>query len=156
MADRTGKRQSAVGNRLRPARASDYHAVRHLLSDAKLPIEGLEDFFGEGYVVCELEGRVIGALGVEIYGRYGLLRSAVVDETYRGEGLGEQLTKERLEWARSQGLEAVYLLTTTAAPFFERLGFERVERPSAPAEVQASKEFSSVCPSSAVCMRLVL
>lgn len=152
----TGKRQSAVGNRLRPARASDYHAVKQLVADANLPVEGLEDHFGENYVVSELRGRVIAVQGIEIHGSYGLLRSAVVDEAFRGEGLGVTLTKERLEWAKAQGLKAVYLLTTTAATFFGKLGFERVDRASAPAELQRSKEFSSVCPSSAVCMRLSL
>jgi len=154
--DKTGSRQSAVGSRLRHARASDYHVVKQLLEGAKLPVEGLDDFFGEGYAVADLEGRVIGALGIEVYGGYGLLRSAVVDEPYRGSGLGEQLTRERIEWSRAQKLKALYLLTTTAASFFDKLGFKRVERATVPAEVQASKEFAMVACASAACMRFDL
>ena len=145
-----------VETSLRQARASDYHAVRDLLAHAQLPVDGLDEHFANGYVVAEHDGSVIGAEGVEVYGRYGLLRSAVIDQSHRGKGLGEQLTLDRIEWARAQDLKALYLLTTTAAPFFRKLGFEIVDRASAPADVQASKEFSSICPSSATCMKLDL
>lgn len=145
-----------VDSPLRPARSSDYHAVRDLLEEARLPTEGLEEHFADGYVVAEHGGAVIGAEGIEVYGRYGLLRSAVVDAEHRGTGLGEKLTMDRLAWARQNNLKALYLLTTTAAPFFKRIGFETVDRASAPAELQVSKEFASVCPSSAVCMKMDL
>ena len=38
----------------------------------------------------------------------------------------EALVRNRLAWAGTEGLEGVYLLTTTAARYFPRLGFERV------------------------------
>ena len=75
---------------------------------------------------------------------------------YRGTGLGMRLTEERIGWARKQRLEALYLLTTTAAPFFGRLGFVEVARASAPAAVQTSREFATACPAGATCMRLPL
>ena len=142
--------------RLRSATPADVEAVRALLAAADLPLEGLEDQFGDGYVLAERAGRVVAAEGIEVYGDDGLLRSAVVDAALRGRGLGERLTRERLDWARRRGLRAVWLLTTTAAPFFDRLGFARVERASAPPALQASREFATVCPSSAACMRLPL
>ena len=141
---------------LRPASAADLASVRALLVSADLPQDGLEDQFGDRYVVAVRGGRVVGAEGIEVHGDDGLLRSAVVDGALRGQGLGEQLTRERLAWARARGLRSVWLLTTTAAPFFDRLGFARVERASAPPALQASREFASVCPSSATCMRLEL
>ncbi len=141
---------------LRPAGPADLAAVRALLADAQLPVEGLEEQFGERYVVAEADGQVIGAEGVEVHGAFGLLRSAAVAVRHRGTGLGQRLTRERLDWARAHRLRAVYLLTTTAAPFFARLGFRAVPRASAPPELQASREFATVCPASAVCMRLDL
>jgi amino-acid N-acetyltransferase len=101
-------------------------------------------------------GRLIGAAGVERYGSYGLLRSVVAAPDWRGRGIGEALVRDRLGWAERAGLEAVYLLTTTAMEYFPRLGFAAVERATAPAEIRASPEFSSVCPSSAVVMRRIL
>ena len=105
------------------------------------------------FEVGERAGMVVGAIGVERYGDYGLLRSAVVTETERGSGLGARLTRERLDWGRAQNMRSIYLLTTTAAPFFERIGFARIDRHEVPAEVQAAPEFATICPASAVVMR---
>jgi amino-acid N-acetyltransferase len=141
---------------LRAARASDLAPVQALLREAKLHLEGLEEQFPRSYVVAESAGALVGAMGIEVYGRYGLLRSAVVAPAQRGAGLGRTLTENRIAWARSQRLEALYLLTVTAEPFFAHLGFAKSPRKSAPAELQASLEFSKLCESSAVCMRLDL
>lgn len=141
---------------LRDAAAADLIAVRELLRDARLPLDGLEEQFGDRYAVAEAAGRVVGVEGIEVYDRWGLLRSAVVAPQLRGSGLGVRLTENRLAWARHQRLEALYLLTTTAAPFFARLGFVEVPRASAPAPLQGSREFATACPASATCMMLPL
>ena len=140
---------------LRPATAEDHPAVRALLESAELPVDGLEDFFPGGYAVAEAEGRIIGATGIETHGGDGLLRSAVVAPEWRGHGIGRLLAEERLSWARRRGFRAVYLLTTTAVGYFPRLGFVAVERDEVPPGVQASREFSTACPSSAAAMRLL-
>ena len=139
---------------IRPPRAPDLEVVRRLLEAAKLPLDGLEDQFGERYVVAESPQGLIGVEGIELYGHYGLLRSAVVDPAWRGKRVGEALTRERLAWARTQGLRAIYLLTTTAADYFPRFGFQVVDRSEVPREIRGSREFSSACPESAVVMRL--
>jgi amino-acid N-acetyltransferase len=54
--------------------------------------------------------------------------------------------------ARQTGVSELVLLTQTAKDFFQRRGYQIIERPSAPASVQASQEFRSLCPSSAFCM----
>jgi len=46
----------------------------------------------------------------------------------------------------------LYLLTTTAEAYFERLSFKPVERQAAPPEVQATREYSALCPSSSSLM----
>jgi amino-acid N-acetyltransferase len=141
---------------LRAATAADAGAVRELLRDANLHLEGLEEQFPQNYVVAESGRSLVGAMGIEVYGKYGLLRSAVVAPAQRGTGLGRKLTAERVVWARARRLEALYLLTVTAEPFFARLGFVKTPRASAPAEVQKSLEFVKLCSSTAVCMSLVL
>ncbi|HJU65936.1 MAG TPA: arsenic resistance N-acetyltransferase ArsN2 [Gemmatimonadaceae bacterium] len=148
--------QATTSYSLRPARSSDLDRVIELLAAARLPTEGLEEQFGDRYVIAESDGRIIGAEGMELYGPYGLLRSAVVEPAWRGQGIGEALTENRLSWARAQQLRAIYLLTMTAADFFPRFGFVVVERESAPAEVQRSREFCGQCPMSAITMRLTL
>lgn len=141
---------------LRPAGAGDFDAVRTLLRDASLPTDGLDEQFGPGYVLAEEDGVLVGAMGIERYGPYGLLRSAVTAPSRRGRGLGQALANERIAWARDQRLKALYLLTTTAADFFARFGFRPVERPAVPEEIRGSREFAVACPESAVVMTLPL
>jgi amino-acid N-acetyltransferase len=50
-------------------------------------------------------------------------------------------------------MPAVYLLTNTAAEYFPRFGFERITRADVPPAVQASIEFTSLCPYTATVMR---
>ncbi len=141
---------------IRAARADDFPRVQALLSAAELPLDGLEDQFGEAYAVAEADGVLVGAEGIETYEDAGLLRSAVVDPSWRGRGVGDALTRDRLAWARARGLREVYLLTTTAADYFPRYGFVRVSRASAPPALQRSREFAEACPQTAVTMRLIL
>jgi N-acetylglutamate synthase-like GNAT family acetyltransferase len=54
--------------------------------------------------------------------------------------------------AAGLGVEEIYLLTMNAAGFFERLGFNRVDRSGVPVEIQRTREFSEFCPASAVVM----
>lgn len=138
---------------IRTASAEDLAVIRRLLREAELPVEGVEEQFGSGYAVATEEGEAVGAAGVERYGRFGLLRSVVVAPAARNRGVAELLVRDRLAWAGTEGLEAVYLLTTTAARYFARLGFETVERDDLPLEIRDSREFASVCPSTAVAMR---
>ena len=139
--------------KVRTVTSDDLATIRRLLREAELPTDGLEEQFGPGYAVMMDEGAVIGAAGVERYGRFGLLRSVVVTREARSRGAAELLVRDRLAWAGTEGLEAVYLLTTTAARYFARLGFENVERDALPVEIRDSREFASLCPSTAVAMR---
>jgi amino-acid N-acetyltransferase len=123
-----------------------------LLRKADLPSAGvaerLSDFF-----VAEQDGSLIGVAGLEIYRSSALLRSVVVEDEWRGSGVGGRLIDLALEKARARGLEDVFLLTTTAEYYFPRFGFACVNRDAVSVEVQASVEFQGACPASAVVMR---
>jgi N-acetylglutamate synthase-like GNAT family acetyltransferase len=141
---------------IRSATSDDLPTVSRLLEQAQLPLDGLEEQWGPGYAVAVDGGTVVGAAGIERYGRFGLLRSVVTAPAERGRGVADSLVRNRLAWAGTEGLEGVFLLTTTAAGYFPRLGFQRVERDSLPIEIRESREFASVCPGSAVAMRCEL
>lgn len=126
--------------------------MQALLLDAGLPVAGLTEQFPSAYVVARTDAALLAVAGLEPYGSAGLLRSLAVAERARSKGLGRRLVEDRLSAAHALGLERVFLLTTTAAAYFERLGFERVRRDTAPAELAASTEFAHACPASAVCM----
>lgn len=126
--------------------------VRRLLSAAILPLddltpEHLEHFFG-----CGAQDAPLGVGGVELHGRDALLRSLAVDEKARGRGCGQALVAALEAYARARGVRRIYLLTTTAARFFEGLGYCVVAREGAPEAIRATREFSTLCPASAAFM----
>ena len=73
--------------------------------------------------LLEGDDGVVGMIGLEVYPPSALLRSVVVDEFLRGQGLGDMLAEKALTEARSRGLRNVYLFTMDRAPFFARHGF---------------------------------
>src|SRR5688572_33490984 len=141
---------------IRAAQPDDMSAVEAALRDSELPVDGLHDQFGDGYAIAEASGRVIGVEGIEVHGDDGLLRSAAVVSSWRGQGVGDALTRDRITWARRRGLRSLYLLTTTAGNYFPRFGFSTVDRDAAPDAVKQSREFSEACPSTALLMALSL
>jgi amino-acid N-acetyltransferase len=140
---------------VRRATGADYRGVMHLLEAANLPVAGVPSTLTDFYV-AEDQGRILGAVGLELYGADALLRSAVVDAAARGAGTGRALVQRILGHARERGVRAVYLLTTTAERYFLRFGFDRIAREEVPAGVKASIEFRGACPASAVVMRRVM
>jgi N-acetylglutamate synthase-like GNAT family acetyltransferase len=141
---------------LRPAGPADLGPVERLIATADLPLDGLRDQFGDGYAVAVADGAIVGVEGIEVHGRDGLLRSAAVSPEWRGRGVGDALTRDRLAWAQQRGLDAVYLLTTTAGDWFPRFGFRPADRAEAPDAIQRSREFAEACPDSALFMKLQL
>jgi amino-acid N-acetyltransferase len=136
---------------LRRAQTADLPAVEALLRARQLPLDGVRERF-ERFWVADADGAVVGAAGLEVHGRLGLLRSLAVEQEAGGTGIGSRLTWQLLEEAVGLGLREVYLLTTTAAEFFPRFGFVRIRRMEVPSELQASPEFAA-CPATALAMR---
>ena len=127
-------------------------AIAALLSRCALPVDGLADC-GDELFVARADGEVVACAGLDVRGASALLRSVAVAPTHRGRGLGQRVTAQALERADALGLDAVYLLTTTAEQFFPRFGFVPVERRDVPADIRGSVEFTSACPASAIVMR---
>ena len=134
------------------AEASDLPAVRRLLETQHLPLDGIDEHVST-MVVAKKGSEVVGAAAVELYADGALLRSVVVDPMVQGQGLGHRLSDAALSIAKERGTDTAFLLTTTAEKFFPKLGFEQIVRDDVPASVQASIEFQSACPASAVVMR---
>jgi amino-acid N-acetyltransferase len=136
---------------LRPAAPGDWPAIAALLSQHGLPTEGAADHLAH-FIVAEEAGGIAGVAGLELYGDAALLRSVAVAEP--GAGLGSVLVRAAITQARASGVHDVILLTTTAARFFPRFGFERIGREAVPAALLASSEFRGACPASAETMAL--
>jgi amino-acid N-acetyltransferase len=137
--------------RIREATSRDLGAVQSLLSANDLPIDGVKENFSS-FIVAEDNGEIAGAIGLEMFGPVGLLRSAVVSLDHRGSGVGRRLVEQILDRASDEGIEELFLLTTTAEKYFPRFGFSSTTRSAVPAAVKASAEFHGACPDTAVVM----
>ena len=77
-------------------------------------------------------GRLVGFCALHIHTTtLAEVRSLVVDESVRGEGVGTGLVRRALEEAKSLGLKEVLSLTYQQA-FFERLDFKEIPKESLP------------------------
>jgi len=97
-------------------------------------------------------GEIVAYAGFELYGADALLRSVVVLPGRRRAGQGRAMVSATLAEAGRLGATRVFLLTTTAKVFFERLGFAAIDRASAPAAILATRQIAGLCPSSAPLM----
>ena len=127
----------------------------NLLQSNNLPTEDLPSSLDEFYAAID-EGRVVGLIGMERYTHYGLLRSMVVHPTYRNRHIAEKLVQLLEQTAHASGITAMYLLTETAPQYFERKGYQKIAREEVPEALQASSEFSHVCPVSAIVMKKMI
>lgn len=107
---------------LRPARSSDARSLAPLMTSLGYPssaqdmerrmraIAGREDF---ATWIAELDGSVAGMVGAcvapyyERNGHYARVLAIVVDERFRGQGLGALLLGTAEDWARARGAGAV-------------------------------------------------
>lgn len=137
----------------RPARFEDYVAIRALLVTQGLPSEdvGASDEVGR-FHLAEQDGQIVGCAGLEVYGTDALLRSVAVTPSMRGSGLGRALVGIAERYAAAIGVRRLFLLTTSAADYFSRIGYKSCDRSVAPPPIQTSSQFSGLCPASAVCM----
>jgi amino-acid N-acetyltransferase len=129
----------------------DVKTVFQFLKDNALPYKDIALEKTDIFTYHDNDGNLIGTGGLEFYGRYALLRSVSVRTDLRGKSIGKHIVDDLLAKAR-QKAEEVYLLTETAHQYFKHLKFNDVDRKSVPKEIQASTEFSNVCPTSAACM----
>jgi amino-acid N-acetyltransferase len=140
---------------LAPLRPEQWPHLTTLLTQAGLPIDGLADH--RDATLVALDGNtVIGSVALEVYGRVALLRSLAVAPDRQGQGIGAQLFDAALAMAQARGIHTLYLLTETAAPYFERRRFVPITRAEVDPAVTASVEFTDACPASAQAMRLAL
>lgn len=124
-----------------------------LLWSAGLPVSDLREAPSLELFGLRADGRLVGVVGVERYGEVALLRSLAVDPAYRASGYGQALVRHAERWAMRHGATTCYLLTTTAADFLARLGYEVTSRAEAPAVIAATSQFSGLCPASSTFMR---
>lgn len=131
----------------------DIPALARALMAEGLPTEDLAGDAKTFLAFRDRKGALVGFAGAELFGATALLRSVVVLPTARGKAYGSAIVEWMVKYAVAQGVRSIFLLTTTAAPFFRKRGFRHVDRDEAPRPIASTREFASLCPSTAVFMR---
>lgn len=132
---------------------SELEKIMSLLTECDLAVTDILQsepplFFG---VRCE--SSLVAVVGLELFGAVALLRSLAVSPTHRGRGLARQLVAHAESVAVSRDVDSLFLLTTTASDFFGKLGFVPASRSAAPPAIQATSQFSVLCPASSAFLR---
>lgn len=135
----------------RPATPADRPVLITLLTQVDLLTDDLPEDLST-FTLAFDDDKLAGAAGVEAFGPTGLLRSVAVSPVYQQKQIGRHLVDASLKQAHKQGVERLYLITTTADGYFERLGFERVTRTDVPEAIARTRQFSDLCPASSVVM----
>ncbi len=129
----------------------DFHRLEAALADSGLPVGDLL-FDPAIYYAAGDENAPSAFGGLLLLGDEALLRSVTVPRSERGQGRGKRLVDALADMARSKGAKRLWLLTTTVEGFFERQGWNVVNRRETPACIAATYQFASTCPASAVLM----
>ena len=144
MSDRAVYLERATGEQLADVEA--------LLEANDLPAVDVQDDVAEFYAAFD-DGDAVGIGGLEFHADAALLRSLVVRDAVRGRGYGTVICDALEREALDRGVDAIYLLTTTASSFFADRGYDDVDRSEVPAVLRETTQFADLCPTSATCMR---
>lgn len=126
---------------IRNAQVDDVNVIHELISEYaqrermlfRPPADIYENL--QTFRVAEDAGRAIGccALGV-IWKDLAEIKSLAVDQVYKGRGVGRALVQDAVKQARLYGISRVFALTLEPV-FFEKLGFNRLEKEQLPMKV---------------------
>lgn len=135
----------------RTALVEDFPEIANLLDECKLPhsdiVPGKQNF-----IIAEIDRKIIGCAGFEAYNESGLFRSLGVKPIHREMKIGKDLLSKVIDLSKENNVNQLYLLTTTADEYFKKSGWEVINRNEVPDDILATTEFSSICPSTAICM----
>lgn len=112
---------------------SSYAELDKMLSRSKADIyENLQSF-----LVAEVDGKIVGCCALQVvWSELAEIKSLAVEENYVGTGVGKALVVAASENARDLGLGKLFALTLEPS-FFEKSGFEKVDKDSLPMKVWA-------------------
>jgi amino-acid N-acetyltransferase len=129
---------------IRPARTGDIKAIRKIIDTYSLQrrllsketvmlYEDVQEFF-----VAENNGEIIGCGALHVlWEDLGEVRTVAVDETFRGQKIGQQILAAIIERAQSLGLKRLFCLTFETE-FFGKLGFTEIQ--GAPVEPEVYQQ----------------
>ncbi|HKA80952.1 MAG TPA: arsenic resistance N-acetyltransferase ArsN2 [Xanthobacteraceae bacterium] len=135
-----------------PLQPWERDGVTAALVKAGLPADDVDDPYVLLWRFETYEDVPVGFGGLEIYDDNALLRSVVTLPPLRQVGMGAAIVAALEAEARARRCRAIYLLTTSEADFFSRLGYQPCARDDVPKALRASRQFAALCPPTATVM----
>ena len=135
-----------------PLQPWERDGVAAALVKAGLPADDI----GDPYVLLwrfeTYEDVPVGFGGLEIHGDDALLRSVVTLPPMRHRGIARAMIAALEAEAQIAGCRTMWLLTTSAAQLFDRLGYAACERAGVPKAIRQTQQFTASCPVPATVM----
>ena len=126
---------------IRPATIHDVPRIQEIINShaelGKMLFKSYAQLYEDlrDFGVCEVDGDVIGCAALTIiWADLAEIRSLAVDERFRGRGVGRSLVEWTVSEARRLGIRRLFALTYEQG-FFEKLGFEVVQKDTLPLKV---------------------
>jgi len=123
------------------AKISDVKAINALINSYaeldRMLFRSMADIYEnlQAFTVAEADGSVVGCCALEIiWSNLAEIKSLAVDQTKKEKGIGRMLVTAAIEQAVRLGVPKVFALTLEP-DFFEKLGFEKVEKETLPMKV---------------------
>jgi len=127
--------------KIRFAKISDAEVIYALINSYaeqdKMLFRSMADIYEnlQAFTVAELNGKIVGCCALQIvWSDLAEIKSLAVDEASTGAGVGKALVSAATERAGQLGLQRVFALTLTP-DFFEKMGFEVIEKDALPMKV---------------------
>ena len=131
---------------IRRANQEDLENLQAFLTRANLGTDGLTAETIDYFLLLENEdGTIRGSLGMEAFGDHGMLRSLVVSPGQADKEIFI-LFDQMVKLAKGKGMKSLFLATnkSVALPFFELMGFQKIEREALPTEFNDSEHIRHV------------
>jgi len=126
---------------MRSAKISDVTAINALINSYaerdRMLFRSMADIYEnlQTFIVAELDNNIVGCCALEvIWADLAEIKSLAIDEAYKGKGIGRGLVVAAVEQAVKLGVPKVFALTLEPV-FFEKSGFEIVEKEALPMKV---------------------
>ena len=136
--------------------ARDLPRARALLEQLDLPSADADQWQLAWFLVIVDDDEFIAMGGAEHIGEYALLRSVATSPRRRREGFANAILVKIEKGLAARGVREIYLLTEHAEDYFRARGFKTVERSRVPFVITQTRQFTELCPTTAVVMRKVV
>jgi len=125
----------------RNAKISDVKAIYALINyyaeRDRMLFRSLADIYEnlQSFIVAELDNQVVGCCALQIiWSDLAEIKSLAVNEAHKDKGIGKMLVAAAIEQAGQLGLPRIFALTLDPG-FFEKQGFEKIEKEALPMKV---------------------